>query len=346
MAAVSCIVCNNTLEKRPDSMLFPFPEADSELYQIYLALCGLDETVFSTESQLHICSLHFASDCFRILPGGKGSTLKEGSVPSLNLSRIEIEALNEDFEMLDEYAPIHRSAMEVEEPASLSSEPMVVVPKQEPMDPEEIEFNETEVKTEAPDVDEGLPDPFDNIESEQTPEDGKYCLLCGDTEEKNPDCRLYLFPRRIPKIYRKWMLAAGLDEEEYKSHEIYSCQKHFPENGFFADGKFVQSWATPKLNIDPTRKLTRPNRSGNQPEFLYIDPPATAGPSTSTHTGPQIVIKTNPQNRKNAEALNIDPDSYAKTFAKVVSELVPRTINFNGEVRPVTGTIVFQSNLF
>lgn len=223
----------------------------------------------------------------------------------------------------------------------------LLVPKTEPVEivDDGIVVEEAEIKTEAPEVDEGIPDPFGNIKPAE--EGGKCCILCGDSEVKNPDCRLYVFPKKIPRIYRKWMLAAKLDMAQYQDKDIYSCQKHFPENGFFADGKFIQSWATPKLNL-PARKAKKSNSAvPSEPQMILLN--AEPGPSSSgvgTSTGPQIVIKVNPANRKNAEALNIDPDSYAKTFAKVVMELMPRKLNYNGEERPVTGTIVFQSNLF
>lgn len=359
MATLSCAICNDNRQKNPQCLLFPFPDpaAQPVQYQKYLAACDLQAQ--SPEVALYICSTHFDADCI----DGEGN-LREGSIPTANLERIEIEAYaDEDFQMLEEYEPLFNvkptaeAAVSVESVAASSGTPeqmeteTLLVVKAEPVDeaPEETTFIETEIKTEAPEVDEDIPDPFKNVIEAGPDNDPKYCILCGDRESRNPNCRLYVFPKKIPKIYRKWMLAARLDMSRYQDKDIYSCQKHFPENGFFADGKFIQSWATPKLHLP--QRSSKPGlkpAASTEPQVFFLNEP---GPSSSSGaggrpTGPQIVIKSNPANRKNAEALNIDPDSYAKTFAKVVMELMPRKLNYNGEERPVTGTIVFQSNLF
>ncbi|KXJ70891.1 hypothetical protein RP20_CCG022190 [Aedes albopictus] len=357
----SCAICNDNQQKNPQCRLFPFPDPGTQpiQYQKYLTVCDLQEQSLSQQGTLYICSAHFTADCI----DAEGN-LVEGSVPTANLERIEIEAYaDEDFQMLEEYEPLFNvkstaeAAVSVESVAA-SSETQemetetLLVPKVEPVEEasEEITFVETEIKTEAPEVDEGIPDPFGNVIAAGPDNDPKYCILCGDRESKNSNCRLYVFPKKIPKIYRKWMLAARLDMARYQDKDIYSCQKHFPENGFFANGKFIQSWATPKLHLPPrsSKPPLKPAPS-TAPQIFFLNEP---GPSTSSGAarrpaaGPQIIIKSNPANRKNAEALNIDPDSYAKTFAKVVMELMPTKLNYNGEQRPVTGTVVFQSNLF
>ncbi|XP_058831128.1 uncharacterized protein LOC131689825 [Topomyia yanbarensis] len=361
--AAACIICNNSPDRRPDCTLFSLPDKDEQPveYQKYLTACDLDESCLPGDGNLlYICSTHFEPHCFEE-SSAEEIVLKEGAMPSLNMERIEIEAyVDEDFQILDEYMPlfnIKQTKMETEISVDLTLDdddaddrPSVetfLVPKPEPIEEiieEGIICDENEVKTEAPDADEGIPDPFDDL---SPPADGKYCILCDDNESKNPSCKLYIFPRKIPKIYRKWMSAAGLDIEQYKNTDIYSCSRHFPKNGFFAGGKFIQSWATPNLNI-PARKrpVEVPVPSTiSKPQATVID----STPETSTKekpVGAKIIIKSNPENRKNAEALNIDPDSYAQTFAKVVMELMPKKINYNGVDRPVTGTIVFHSNLF
>lgn len=351
----NCAICNNNQQKNPSCLLFPFPDQSTQpvLYQKFLTVCDLQEQSPPADSGgLYICSAHFTAECI-----DADGNLVEGSIPTANLERIEIEAYaDEDFQMLEEYEPLFNvkpTAASSGTTLEMETETLLV-PKAEPIEevPDDVAFTEAEVKTEAPDVDEGIPDPFMNVTAASGPPDNdpKYCILCGDRETKNPNCRLYIFPKKIPKIYRKWMLAAKLDMARYQDKDIYSCQKHFPENGFFADGKFIQSWATPKLHLPPRTASAKPATTTNEPQIIFLNEP---GPSTSSSSGgaersagPQIIIKSNPANRKNAEALNIDPDSYAKTFAKVVMELMPRKLNYNGEERPVTGTIVFQSNLF
>ncbi|XP_055623593.1 uncharacterized protein LOC129767014 [Toxorhynchites rutilus septentrionalis] len=352
---ISCVICNDSPEKSLDCVLLQFPDNVEQpvLYQKYITICDLDEATLPNKSELFICSMHFEPECFE--DGSEQHRLREEAIPSLNLERIEIEAyVDEEFQMLDEYVPLFNikqtaPSESVEDTIDTTNSP--IIPKIEPLEEvQELFFEESEVKTEAPDLDEEVPDPFDSVEHEPSPnEDSRYCIICKNSESENQDCRLYVFPRKIPSIYHKWMLAAGLDAEDYKTQDIYSCQRHFPENGFFADGKFVQSWAIPNLNM-PTGngssdlQIAKESSKPNQTKILN----ASAKTSTAENKtdGVQIVIKSNPMNRKNAEALNIDPDSYAKTFAKVVSELVPRTLNYNGEERPVTGTIVFESNLF
>lgn len=353
--AISCVICNSSLEKDPDCLLFSFPDKTDYpvQYQKYLTVCDIQEASLPVDVAPHICATHFNDDCF-----DEEGNLIEGSLPSANLERIEIEAYaDEDFQMLEEYEPLFNvkptATVVAEEPIPSTSEPpameteTLLVPKTEPVEIiDEVIVEETEIKTEAPEVDEGIPDPFDNVKPAE--DGGKFCVLCSDSEEKNPDCRLFVFPKKIPRIYRKWMLAAKLDMAQYQDKDIYSCQNHFPENGFFADGKFVQSWATPKLNLPAGRAKVSKSAAPSEPQMILLNAepgPSSSGAGSSTG-GPQIVIKVNPANRKNAEALNIDPDSYAKTFAKVVMDLMPRKLNYNGEERPVTGTIVFQSNLF
>ncbi|XP_058462600.1 uncharacterized protein LOC131437343 [Malaya genurostris] len=355
--SAACIICNNSPDKRPDCILFTFPDKTEQSieYQKYLVACDIDESCLSiNKAPLYICSTHFELNCFDDSCAER-ITLKEGAIPSLNMERIEIEAyVDEDFQILDEYMPLFNIKQ-----TKVASEPSVdltiedneehprvetlLVPKPEPIEDtieEAFICDANEVKTEAPDADEGVPDPFDDVNPST---DEKYCILCEDNEIKNPSCRLYVFPRKIPKIYKKWMMAAGLDFEEFKTRDIYSCNRHFPENGFFVGGKFIQSWATPSLNL-PIRKqpaeASRPSTISAS-QFTVDSTSAKDKPA-----GAKIIIKSNPQNRKNAEALNIDPDSYAQTFAKVVMELMPKKINYNGEDRPVTGTIVFHSNLF
>ncbi|XP_055531397.1 uncharacterized protein LOC129722158 [Wyeomyia smithii] len=362
--SAACIICNNSSEKSEDCLLFPFPDKDESpvLYQKYLTVCGLQEESLPNgkdSSELFICLMHFESQCFVDTP--TGLTLRAGSMPCLSMERIEIEAyVDEDFQILDEYMPlfnIKQTKVDPDLTVDLTSNdknddetnPTVetlLVTKMDDMEAsieEAITRGEIEIKTEAPEADEDIPDPFGNV---KPPADGRYCILCEDDESKNPSCKLYVFPRKVPKIYRKWMQAAGLVADHYKNHDIYSCQRHFPENGFFADGKFVQSWATPSLNLPDRKKEIKASVSKAPSATIVLD--SKAGPSASKPTSPRakVLIKSNPANRKNAEALNIDPDSYAQTFAKVVMELMPKTINYNGEDRPVTGTIVFQSNLF
>ncbi|XP_053688363.1 uncharacterized protein LOC128737693 [Sabethes cyaneus] len=356
--SAACVICNNSPEKNDGCLLFPFPDKDElpVLYQKYLAVCDLNEESLPNgrdSSDLFICSMHFEPHC--LVDSPTGLTLKSGTIPSLNMERIEIEAyVDEDFQILDEYMPlfnIKQTKVDPEVTVDLTTSDAVedsmtvetlLVTKPEDMEVStEDAIGEIEIKTEAPEADEDIPDPFGNV---KPPADGRYCILCEDNESKNPACQLFVFPRKIPKIYRKWIQAAGLSAEQYKNQDIYSCRRHFPENGFFADGKFIQSWATPSLNLPVRRqplKTTTPSASTE----IVLDP--QPGPSVNkTPSKAKVIIKTNPQNRKNAEALNIDPDSYAQTFAKVVMDLMPKTINYNGEDRPVTGTIVFQSNLF
>ncbi|XP_062564369.1 uncharacterized protein LOC134227111 [Armigeres subalbatus] len=355
----SCVICNDSQQKNSQCRLFPFPDPSSQAvqFQKYLAVCDLQEQCPQTDN-LHICSTHFSAECI-----DQEGNLIEGAMPTTNLERIEIETYaDEDFQMLEEYEPLFN--VKSKDPESVSAvsltssiQPSVMetetllVPKTEPVEEaeENVTFVEAEIKTEAPDVDEGIPDPFGNVTAADSVQesDPKYCILCGDRESKNSNCRLYIFPKKIPKIYRKWMLAARLDMTRYQDKDIYSCQKHFPENGFFADGKFIQSWASPKLNLPARLKTVAPSLTKpTEPQVIFLNEPGPSSSGATRSTGPQIVIKSNPANRKNAEALNIDPDSYAKTFAKVVMELMPRKLNYNGEERPVTGTIVFQSNLF
>lgn len=360
---LGCVICNDNRQKNPQCLLFPFPDPSAQpvLYQKYLTVCDLQGQPQPSDGALYICSTHFTAECI----DAEGN-LAEGSMPTTNLERIEIEAYaDEDFQMLEEYEPLFSVKPTAEQvsvgslaPSSETPEmetETLLVPKAEPIEmiSEDTSFTETEIKTEAPDVDEGIPDPFGNVTAANDQEsDPKYCILCGDRESKNPNCRLYVFPKKIPKIYRKWMLAAKLDMNRYQDKDIYSCQKHFPENGFFANGRFIQSWATPKLHLPSKAKSSTPKPStSSEPQVIFLNEPGPSSSSSSTsvagrRTGPQIVIKSNPANRKNAEALNIDPDAYAKTFAKVVMELMPLKLNYNGEQRPVTGTIVFQSNLF
>lgn len=346
---VACVICNDTLEQNPACELFPFPDRTLQpvQYQRYLVVCELSASTIPADELLYICSTHFTADCFEGMPELR--TLRDGAVPSLNMDRIEYD--DDDIQMLEEYIPLY-NAEQHQASTSGTVFPIVetmIVPKSEPLEVDEmmddIPFVATEVKTEAPEADESTPDPFGNIEPGPSSDPNRFCILCNAREgAADPNCRLYVFPRKIPNIYRKWMSAAELDLAQYKDRDIFSCQRHFPENGFFANGKFIQSWATPKLNLPPrnlkavitTRKVAA--TTNEQPTEALV--------SSLTEQGPKIVIKYNPANRKNAEALNIDPDHYSKVFTKVVTELVPKTLNYNGEQRPVNGTIVFSSNLF
>ncbi|XP_039441523.1 uncharacterized protein LOC120422207 [Culex pipiens pallens] len=358
---ISCIICNDTLEQNPSCELFPFPDKGLQpvQYQRYLVVCELSASTIPADEQLFICSTHFTPDCFQ--ESAHQRTLLDGAVPSLNMERIEY--IDEDIQMLDEYIPLY-NAEQHQGPSTSGTttvQPMLI-PKAEPVDTldevmEDIPFVATEVKTEAPEADESTPDPFGNIEPGPSTDLNRFCILCNAREGSTPDCRLYVFPRKIPNIYRKWILAAQLEPSQYKDRDIYSCQRHFPENGFFANGRFIQSWATPKLNLPQRKKQSAATSPALKPVILNRKIAASSSAtvdnaptetliSSPNEEGPKIVIKHNPANRKNATALNIDPDQYAKVFARVVTELVPKTLNYNGEQRPVTGTIVFSSNLF
>lgn len=350
---IACVICNDTLEGNPECELFPFPDKaeQPDHYQEYLLSCGLSESMLPTEDQLYICSKHFASNCFELDPEQRA--LRGDAVPTLNLNNwidLGYDDESEDIQMLDEYIPLYNAGLATASTSGICR-PMVetlLVPKPEPMDDTEVEgisYTEAEVKTEAPEIDETTPDPFGNLEPGVSSD--KVCILCNNSETLNPDCRLYVFPRKIPKIYRKWMLAAGLSIEQYKNRDIYSCQRHFPENGFFANGKFIQSWATPRLNLpESSIPSTSTARPAEHPTAVSVRTASKSATGKEKELGPKIVIKHNPQNRKNAIALNIDPDNYAKVFTKVVMDLVPKKLKFNGQERPVTGTIVFSSNLF
>lgn len=100
----TCVICNDCLEKNPDCLLFPFPDkADYPVqYQKYLTVCDIQEASLPTDVAPHICATHFNDDCF-----DEDGNLIEGSLPSANLERIEIEAYaDEDFQMLEEYEPL------------------------------------------------------------------------------------------------------------------------------------------------------------------------------------------------------------------------------------------------
>lgn len=363
---ISCIVCNDTMEQNPSCELFPFPDKALQpvQYQRYLIVCELSASTIPADEPLYICSTHFTPDCFQ--ESMEQRTLLDGAVPSLNMDRIEY--VDDDIQMLDEYIPLYNAEQHLEPSTSgmttitTQVQPMLV-PKAEPVDTldevmEDIPFVATEVKTEAPEVDETTPDPFGNIEPGPSSDPNRFCILCNAREATTPDCRLYVFPRKIPNIYRKWILAAQLEPSQYKDRDIYSCQRHFPENGFFANGRFIQSWATPKLNLPQRKKQPAASTPPLKAVILNKKIATTSAKLTAesnaaetvisspNEEGPKIVIKHNPTNRKNAEALNIDPDHYAKVFSRVVTDLVPKTLNYNGEQRPVTGTIVFSSNLF
>uniref|UniRef100_A0A1Q3F1S6 THAP-type domain-containing protein n=1 Tax=Culex tarsalis TaxID=7177 RepID=A0A1Q3F1S6_CULTA len=365
---IACIICNDTLEQNPTCELFPFPDKALQpvQYQRYLIVCDLSASTIPADEQLYICSTHFTPECFQESAAHQ-RTLLDGAVPSLNMERIEY--IDDDIQMLDEYIPLYNAEQHQGPSTSGTStttvQPMLV-PKAEPVETleeamEDIPFVATEVKTEAPEADESTPDPFGNIEPGPSTDPNRFCILCNAREGTTPDCRLYVFPRKIPNIYRKWIQAAQLEASQYKGRDIYSCQRHFPENGFFANGRFIQSWATPKLNLPPRKKQPAATTPARKPVILNRQiaklSDSTRGVEVNTiatetvisspdEAGPKIVIKHNPANRKNAETLNIDPDHYAKVFSRVVTELVPKTLNYNGEQRPVTGTIVFSSNLF
>lgn len=354
---ISCIVCSDSLEQNPSCELFPFPDPALQpvQYQRYLVVCELSASMIPADTPLYICSSHFTPDCFQESAAmDQQRILLDGAVPSLNIERIEY--VDDDIQMLDEYIPLYNAEQQASTSGATKVQPIVetmLVPKAEPVDTlddvmEDIPFVATEVKTEAPEADESAPDPFGNIEPGPSSDPNRFCILCNAREGSTPDCRLYVFPRKIPNIYRKWILAAQLEPSQYKDRDIYSCQRHFPENGFFANGRFIQSWATPKLNL-PQRKTsaTSPNiRTAIQNRKIATENATETVITEPNETGPKIVIKHNPANRKNAEALNIDPDHYAQVFSRVVAGLVPKTLNYNGEQRPVTGTIVFSSNLF
>lgn len=357
---ISCIVCNDTLEQNPNCELFPFPDPALQpvQYQRYLVVCELSASMIPADTPLYICSTHFTPDCFQ--ESADQRTLLEDAVPSLNMERIEY--VDDDIQMLDEYIPLYNAEQhQASTSGTTKVQPIVetmLVPKAEPVDTldevmEEIPFVATEVKTEEPEADESTPDPFGNIEPGPSTDPNRFCILCNAREGTTPDCRLYVFPRKIPAIYRKWILAAQLEPSQYKDRDIYSCQRHFPENGFFANGRFIQSWATPKLNLPQRKKQPNaaPSTSPNIRTAIQNRKAATEDANETVinnpnEQGPKIVIKHNPANRKNAEALNIDPDHYAQVFSRVVAGLVPKTLTYNGEQRPVTGTIVFSSNLF
>lgn len=100
----SCAICNGNQQKNPQCRLFPFPDPGTQpiQYQKYLTVCDLQEQSLSQQGTLYICSAHFAADCI----DAEGN-LVEGSVPTANLERIEIEAYaDEDFQMLEEYEPL------------------------------------------------------------------------------------------------------------------------------------------------------------------------------------------------------------------------------------------------
>lgn len=108
--SAACIICNSSPEKNADCVLFPFPDKDESpvLYQKYLVVCDLDEESLPNgrdSSELFICSLHF--EPHSLVDGPTGLTLKTGTMPCLNMERIEIEAyVDEDFQILDEYMPL------------------------------------------------------------------------------------------------------------------------------------------------------------------------------------------------------------------------------------------------
>ena len=172
----------------------------------------------------------------------------------------------------------------------------------------------------------------------------KVCILCGNFVAKDPNCRLYLYPRKIPNIYKKWITASKLNPALYANKDIYTCQNHFPPKAFSNDMAFVKSWATPSINL-PEKAIT-PVRIVQKVMKRSVPEGKKAEMKVKPIEGRQIRHKR----PKNVIGKLVDNEivlnklEYSKTFDTVSKRLVSRSIVYNGTVHTVTKNVLFKSN--
>uniref|UniRef100_U5ELQ2 THAP-type domain-containing protein n=1 Tax=Corethrella appendiculata TaxID=1370023 RepID=U5ELQ2_9DIPT len=327
---MNCYICGD-LAQIEDANLVLFSPPDDETLSKWREVLQFDENT----TDIMLCNMHFEKDAFA---DEDCTILNENATPTINLVAIEAidesMVIEEDDDDIIEEIDTSNLDMAAAQAAILNTE------KSTPIDAKLMEENTiyldlpgVEIKSEPEDSDAEENNEAGNKASNTDPIGGveprlnyKYCILCGDSTDKNSECRLFVFPKQIPQLYKKWINASGLEINKYLKRDIYSCQKHFPKEGLSDNKNFIKSWATPMLHLPPSiselRKASIPPKK------------------------PTIVIQKQERNKRTSGDLRLDIDSYSKTFARIVMEKIPKKIVYNGEEKAITKTLVFKSNFF